>query len=564
MFGRFSTEREILGTLTPMEESAAGAVLYEKAGRFYGSADAEKHVLVSGATRSGKTSRVSVNTLYRIALSGDSAIVVDTAKKELYKATAEYIMKRGSHMVYHLDCTTWESPDSFNPVLEIAAKFADPDLTAQDDAWRDAEQMGRILVAKQPRDAYFEEAGAQFLMGLLLALLELAHEDEELNLSSLQAMCAEALQFVRHARVIDEILDLLPKKSPARPPLSMVANSARETGGSIFSVSMSALNKVCMGNGGIMDVFNDTAPSITLANITRDPFILYITLPEDGTAAIGVLTLAQLINHFIRLADRGKTGRLENTLHIVLEELGVIGEYLKEDLPRYTSSCAGRNIRFTMLCQSPAQLIRIFSDAGARTIRANCGTCIHFADNDPDGCEEISRFCGKHPVFSGDVPGGVVEYARIRPEGVRHLRVGQALILSGGLCYVADLPIYTRFFTPPEWNGEDPICFKCKEYYKVFHPVALVEEKRNAEMEALKRLREETHVRHEGEKVTEADGLKRMPISEAVEEARRRRKHRAQMLQETECSPKIDLWQRAARMFRRGTKEGKKSMEANQ
>lgn len=564
MFDRFSTEREILDALTPMEGGAAGVILYEKAGRFYGSADAEKHVLVSGATRSGKTSRVSVNLIYSIVHSADSAIVVDTPKKDLYKATAEYAMKCGTHMVYHLDCTNWGSPDSYNPVLEIAAKFADPDLTAQDDAWRDAEQMGRILVARQPRDAYFEEAGAQFLTGLLLALCELAHEDEELNLSSLQAMCAEALQFVRHERVIDEILDLLPKESPARPTLSMVANSARETGGSIFSVSLSALNKVCMGNGGIMDVFNDTDASITLANLPRDPFILCITLPEDGTAAIGVLILAQLINHFIRLADRSKTGRLENTLHIILEEMGVIGEYLKEDLPRYTSSCAGRNIRITMVCQSPAQLVRAFGDAGARTIRGNCGTCIHFADHDPDGCEEISRFCGKYPVFSGDVPGGVVEYDHIRPEEVRRLKVGQALILSGGLCYVTDLPLYTRLFTPPEWNGEDPICFKFKEYYKVFHPAALVEEKRNAELEALKRLRDETCARHEAEKAKEADGLKHMTVSEAVEEAHRRRKRRAQMQQGTEHSPKIDLWQRAARMFRKGTKEGKGSMEANQ
>ena len=81
-----------------------------------------------------------------------------------------------------------------------------------------------------------------------------------------------------------------------------------------------------------MDTFDDPQPSITIEKLEQEPFLLFITLPEGGEAAIGVVVLMQLLNHFIHAADRSKTGRLENTLHILLEEMGVVGPYLKQDL----------------------------------------------------------------------------------------------------------------------------------------------------------------------------------------------------------------------------------------
>ena len=302
-----------------------------------------------------------------------------------------------------------------------------------------------------------------------------------------------------------------------------------------------------------MDTFDDPQPSITIEKLEQEPFLLFITLPEGGEAAIGVVVLMQLLNHFIHAADRSKTGRLENTLHILLEEMGVVGPYLQQDLPRYTSTCLGRNIKFTMICQSMAQLEHIFGSEESRIIRSNSGVCIHFADYDPSACEQVSRMCGNYPIFTADVPGGVVEVPRIRPEEVRTLSVGQAVIICGHLIYSAQLPVYTSLFVPEVWEG-DPLPFHFREYAQTLHPLKLVEEKRKAEMEELQRQMkealEECRTKTERrEKTPQSAGLNHMTIPEAIEASRHRR-HIRGLYSKDGPQPKPDLWARAARLFR--------------
>ena len=557
---RFSTEQEILNALEPIR-NGSGPVLYEKNGVYYGlSADTEKHVLVSGATRSGKTSRSSINMAFSVANSqNDSAIIVDSGRKDIYKAIAGYALKRRTHKVYHLDLTTWESPDSYNPLLSIFSQLSDVNPSVQDQGYRNIEQFGRILVADQGHDDhYWEESGAQFISGLLLCLCELATEDAEINLNSLQALCSEALRKVGGKTVLDGLLEILPPESKAVPYLSMVADSASQTAGSIFSVAISAINKLCIGDM-IMDTFNDPAPSITLKALEHRPFMLFISLPEDGEAAIGVVVLAQLLNHFIQLADTSKSGRLDNNLHIILEEIGVVGPYLKRDLPRYTSTCLGRNIRFTMICQSTAQLDHIFGTEGTRVIRSNSGAHLYFADYDFSACEQISRMCGSYPLFTPDVPNGVIEAARIRPENVRGLSVGEALIVCGKLIYVTKLPLYTRLFVPEMWET-DPLPFHFREYAQTLHPLVLAEQKRKADLDELQRQINEAHKAHMREYAKKHPPASEKPnlmdIPRGVEIAYRQRQIQTICSKPEHTSttkPNPGLWARAVQLFRNGT-----------
>lgn len=563
MMCRFSSEQKILDTLVPLGDDMAGIVLYEKNGVNYGlAAGVEKHVLVSGATRSGKTSRVSIPMVYSLLNTKDSAIIVDSSRKDIYKAVAGYALRQGTHKVYHLDLTSWESPDSYNPLLHIWNQISDADAGTQDQGYRDAEQFGRILVAEQEHDRYWEEAGAQFISGMLLGLFELAKEEQQINLSSLQAFGTESLRKVGGRTVLEHLVELLPPDSKAAPLLSMVVNSATQTAGSIFSVAMSAINKLCVGDIG-MDTFYDPAPSITVEKLEKDPFMLFMTLPENGETAIGVVILAQLLNHFIRAADRNKNGRLDKGLHVILEEMGVVGPYLKKDLPRYTSTCLGRNIKFAMICQSLAQLDHTFGVEGARIIRSNSGACLCFGDNDPDACEQVSRMCGKYPVFTSDVPAGVMEFPRILPEEVRGLSVGEALVTCGRLVYVTHLPLYTRLFLPGTWEG-DPLPFHFREYPETLHPLDLVEEKRKAEMEALRKLAKEGRkIREKPERENlgqspvskPVDGLNHMTIPEAIEEAQRRRQVRGMYSQFKKQTggppPKKGLRACVSRLFRK-------------
>lgn len=533
MFDRFTREHKILSTLKPWGDGGCGPVLYEEDGRYYtDDPECPHHFCVTGRTRMGKSKSVTIPTVYSVIHSKNSAIIVDSSKGEIFRATAPYAKQQGSHRLWHIDLSQpWSSPDSYNPLWELHWKMHHENPQINDDALADAMQFQR-LIPRQRDDQFWEEAGGQFLAGLILALLEIADE-EEINFMSLQSMVAESLVRVANSTMIRELVGFMPDESPAKPLLHMVADTAKETAGSLFAITASAINKLCTSEG-LLDM--TSGHSLTCQDLDVDePLLIYITLPSDQTTAMAGLMVNQLVTHFIRLADRSNTGKLNHELWCILEEIGVTGPYLRE-LPEWMSTTLGRNIRFLVISQSAAQLDRVFGPDGAREIRDNA-VSIHLANGDPVSLRTISDLCGKYTVFSSQ---GEREYPRMTPDQIAGLGAGQCLVQSQGLLYVTRLPIYTRLFTPIEAVGE-VLPFHDRDYYKKFSLERFVMDLRKEHLDELLSQSAEERKEKPGFEVAHSVfrkqvETKRMTLAEAVDYF----KHRADNMKKETLSEQED------------------------
>ena len=477
MFERFSREEQILSSLKPWGSDVCGPVLYDAGGQYFTDDPGyPHHFCVTGRTRAGKTASISIPTIYSVLQSNNSAIILDSSKGELYRKTIRYAKEKGTHRLWHLDLNEpWSSPDSYTPIWELYWKRRSPDPQVEDDSYRDAMQFQR-LIPQQDSDKFWEEAAGQTLAGLAMALVEIADEDE-LNLMSLQTMLSESLNRVANTTILQELTRFWPGHSRAKPMLTTMACTAKETAGGIFAVVSAALNKLCISDG-LLDMTSGHSLSCEALDVDQ-PFLIYITLPSDGTAAVAGLIVSQLVTHFIRLADRSAEGRLKHELWCILEEIGISGPYIPE-LPLWCSTSLGRGIRFMLISQSASQLDHVFGKEGAREIRDNT-VSINFANQDPESLRTLSELCGKYTVFSGQ---GEKEYPRMTPDQIAALGVGRCLIQSGNLIYVARLPMYTRLFTPVEGVG-DPLPFHDRDYYKRFGLEKFVLDLRKAHLDEL-------------------------------------------------------------------------------
>ena len=525
MFDRFTREEKIISTLKPWGHGISGPILYEADGQYYTDDPAyPHHFCVTGRTRAGKTASVTIPTIHSIIKSTNSAIIVDSSKGELYRKTVRYAKQQGTHRLWHIDLNEpWSSPDSYNPLWEIYWKLRSPDPQVEDDAYRDAMQFQR-LIPQQSSDRFWEEAAGQTLAGLIMALIEIADENE-LNLMSLQTILADSLTRVANTTIIRELTEFMSDECRAKPLLKTMACTAKETAGGIFAVTSAAINKLCTSDG-LLDM--TSGHSLTCQDLDVDqPFLIYITLPSDSTTAVAGLMITQMVTHFIRLADRSSTGKLKHELWCILEEIGVTGPYIRE-LPEWCSTTLGRNIRFMIISQSASQLDHVFGPEGAREIRDNT-VSIHFANHDAQSLRTLSDLCGKYTVFSGQ---GERDYPRMTPDQIAGLAVGQCLVHSQDLIHVTRLPIYSRLFTPIEGVGE-ALPFHDRDYYKRFSLEKFVLDLRKAHLDELLNKqpheREETPGREAAHQVytkclaDKKPELKTMSIDEAVEEGERRR-----------------------------------------
>jgi len=522
---RFTREEKILSKLKPWSNGISGPILFESDGQYYTDDPAyPHHFCVTGRTRAGKTTSVSIPTIYSILQSNNSAIIVDSSKGELYKKTVRYAEQQGTHRLWHVNFNEpWSSPDSYNSLWEVYWKLRSPDPQVEDDAYRDAMQFQR-LIPRQDSDRFWEEAAGQTLAGLILTLIEAADEDE-INLMSLQTMLSESLNRVANTTIVHELTEFMSDECRGKAMLKTMACTAKETAGGIFAVTLAAINKLCTSDG-LLDM--TSGHSLTCQDLDVDqPFLIYITLPSDGTTAVAGLMITQMVTHFIRLADRISTGKLKHELWCILEEIAVTGPYIQE-LPEWCSTTLGRNIRFMIISQSASQLDHVFGMEGAREIRDNTMS-INFANHDPQSLRTLSDLCGKYIVFSGQ---GEREYPRMTPDQIAGLAVGQCLVHSQDLIYVTRLPIYTHLFTPIEGAG-DPLPFHDRDYYKRFSLEKFVLGLRKAHLDEL--LSKQPHEReqtmgreaaHQTYTKCLADKkqeLKIMSIDEAMEECKRRR-----------------------------------------
>ncbi|MCG0278980.1 MAG: type IV secretory system conjugative DNA transfer family protein, partial [Thermanaeromonas sp.] len=176
---RWRTRKEIAGTLTewryPDRPPLGGFVVGSRTDRHFAAwLDAsETHCLVIGATRSGKSRRIILPTIWVLAQAGESMIISDP-KGELYHTACGYLKRQGYEVIL-IDLRQPLRGNRWNPLLPVVEAFKRSDIVgASQAAW----DIAHIITHQYPHygDPIWPQAQESLTAALALAVADQAPE----------------------------------------------------------------------------------------------------------------------------------------------------------------------------------------------------------------------------------------------------------------------------------------------------------------------------------------------------------------------------------------------------
>ena len=366
--------------------------------RIYYNAD-DTHTVVIGATRSGKTRCVVLQTIGLMALAGESIIAADP-KGELYGYTAPFLRRQG-YEVITLDFKDQKRGNRYNflqPVLD--AVYMD-DLGLAVSRARD---IARMLVPDEGKSTdpiWIDGQRSAITMGILAVCL--CHEDPEFqNLSNvydfLARMCAPVGP--KGEIALTEYLKELPENHPLFRAMAIAQIAPEKMRGSFYTSALSALDL-------FTDKYIHDMTKITdfdhMATGDRKRAI-FIILPDERKTyhPIASLFIYEQYQLLVRRADE-LGGRLPRRVNFVLDEFG---NFVKiNDLDTMVTVGGGRGARFHFFLQDFNQMYDKYGEKLGRTILSNCETWVYLATQNTDTRKEISERLGRYTVKTPSLSG---------------------------------------------------------------------------------------------------------------------------------------------------------------
>lgn len=397
------------------------------------------HVLVLGATRSGKSRRVIMPTVWAASQARESMILTDP-KGEIHAYTKEWLQRRGYKVVL-LDLLHPARGNRWNPLHAVGEAYKNEDM---EEAARLAWEIGHILSWSEGpgSDPIWPQAEESLIAALCLATAMEAPEEAR-HMGSAYRMLTELGH--QGGESLDGWFGQLPPEHPARLAYGTAALSESRTRSSIYTGTAAHLR--LWGEPGIawMCAASDHDP----AEAGRKPMAIFLLMPDEAGARryIASLYINQAYSALAHVA-RESGGKLPVPVWFLLDEVGNIGR-----LPGITEKltvAAGRNIRFVLAIQAIAQLAHVYGDKAAEIILGNCDTWLYLRTADVDTARAISAKAGTYTVrtlsmqrrngFMGGGTEAAAGRALLTPDEVLRWPSGQSLILQAGQ-FPARLPL---------------------------------------------------------------------------------------------------------------------------
>jgi len=397
------------------------------------------HVLVIGATRSGKSRRVIMPTVWALGQAGESMILTDP-KGEIHAHTAEWLKQKGYEVVL-LDLLHPARGNRWNPLAAVVRAHQAGDT---EEAARLAWEIGHILAWSEGpgTDPIWPQAEESLTAALCLAAA-IEAPPEARHMASAFRMLTELGH--RGGESLDAWFEGLASSHPARLAYGTAALSESRTRSSIYTGTAAHLR--LWGEPGVawMCAASDHDP----AEAGTKPMAIFILMPDEAGARryIASLYLNQAYSALANVA-RKNGGSLPVPVWFLLDEFGNTGRL--PAIAEKLTVAAGRNIRFVLAVQAIAQIAHVYGEKTAEIVLGNCDTWVYLRTADNDTARAISAKAGTYTVRTLSVqrrpgkPGGGTEGATSRalltPDEVLRWPSGQALLLQAGQ-FPARLPL---------------------------------------------------------------------------------------------------------------------------
>lgn len=444
---RFSTPKEIGRNFKTKEESSKAGVIVATKGKKVAYTDtSESHILVTGGTGTGKTQCCVKDYVAEVIDKGESALVLDI-KGDVFKTIAGKAAK--THRVICIDLANpYKSPVKYNPLLQMYKDYTSEDLERADQATSALHDFSYALCEDpQSKEQYWCNSGAEFLDGCIYSLMDIAADQSEVNIASLQSFIVKGEEKYGALTHLKSLYKNLPDNSLAKNNLTTYVNAPNDTRDSIGSVAKTGLSKLTRSQG-LVEFLSTTENTLDISTLKPDEKVaIFIIIPDETSAkdVVGGMIVKQIITHYLSLA-RACGGTLPIRMNVVLEELGSFG-FAFSNLSQLLSAGRERGVRCMIVLQSTGQLDDLYGKSKAASILDNIGIHICFSSNDFAMLKQMSERCGYKTVKNG---GTYREEPIISAQQLAQMPKLTALVLNGKYKYINKFPLFYDLY--PEYK----------------------------------------------------------------------------------------------------------------
>lgn len=363
--------------------------------------DEDSHLLCIGATRSGKTRCLVVQSVCALGLAGES-IVISDPKAELYDYTAEFLKKLG-YEVLVLDFKTPEKSMRYN-LLQPIIDAVNEDNT--DKAEMLAWDLTNNLVGKPEGEKIWTNGECSIIAAAILCVVcDNVRRPDFQNMTNIYWFIAEMVKTIGNKMPLLEYVKKLPPNHPAKALLSISDVAPSRTRGSFYTSALTTLRLFTSKS-----IYSITRTSdFRLSDIGEKKQALFIILPDAKTTfyPVASLIVSQQYEQLADLADK-RGGRLKQRVNFLLDEFGNFTTI--SDFTNKLTVGGGRGMRFNLFIQSFAQLKEKYDENTASTIKSNCQTWVYLQADDPETLRDISEKLGTYTTSSYQLSANHAKY----------------------------------------------------------------------------------------------------------------------------------------------------------
>lgn len=355
--------------------------------------DKNTHSLTVGATRSGKTRTIVLQTIASLGL-GNESIIVSDPKGEIFHYTSDYMKKLGYETII-IDFKNPSKSNKYNflqPVIDAVNR--EDYRKAEEYAW----DITTALVGNEESkmERIWKDGEMSIIAGTIMAVVyENKDSPEFQNLTNVYSFISEMCRTEDGEMPINEYINNLNKDNPASRIFNIARIAPDKTRGSFFTSALTTLKLFTSESIYSMTCSSD----FNLKETGKLKRIIYIILPDERLTyyPLASLFVNQQYVSLVEVAD-SRGGELERRVNFVLDEFGNFST-----IPTFSNMLTvggGRKIRFNIFLQSFAQLDQKYGKENAENILDNCQTWIYLKTANFETATRIMKKLGNYTTSS--------------------------------------------------------------------------------------------------------------------------------------------------------------------
>ncbi len=352
------------------------------------------HTILIGATRSGKSRRVMLQSIWLISLYEESMIITDP-KGELHAYTRRYLEQNGYNVI-DFDLCRPNCGKHYNYMQPILDALAEGDTsTAVDYTW----DLVAVLVGEAKGEPLWNNGeSATIAAGIMIVAMDAPPEYK--NLANVYYFLAFMCEPNEDGEMpINDYLDDLDDSHPAKGVFAMARIAQGRTRSSFFTSALGTLK--LFTNWNVAEVTSKS--DFTLEEIVRKKSVLFIIVPDEKKTLYPLASLLVNQLYVAHAKEARKHGsRVLVDCNYLLDEFGNF-----PTIPSFDSMLsvgAGRGLRFMLVLQSYQQLEEHYEKT-FKTIKDNCQNILYLKSPAPETGKEISEMLGSYTIQTTSVSG---------------------------------------------------------------------------------------------------------------------------------------------------------------